>query len=101
MPGRRATGFVVALWLATAALATEPTPVPREKKNAQADRGRELVLEVCTYCHEFERVTRERLSKEDWSGLIKGMISEGPPVTDEEFSLIVDYLAKNFGEKNP
>jgi len=25
------------------------------------------------------------------------MISEGAPVTDEEFSLILDYLAKNFG----
>jgi hypothetical protein len=25
------------------------------------------------------------------------MVSEGAPVTDEEFSLILDYLAKNFG----
>jgi hypothetical protein len=25
------------------------------------------------------------------------MIFEGAPVTDEEFSLILDYLAKNYG----
>ena len=65
------------------------------------ERGRELVEDVCTYCHSLAKLTGQELSKEEWRDLIKGMIFEGAPVTDEEFSEIVDYLAKNFGKKDP
>jgi cytochrome c5 len=65
------------------------------------DRGRQLVEDVCTYCHSLQKLNGQELSKEQWRDLIKGMISEGAPVTDEEFSLIVDYLAKQFGKKDP
>lgn len=95
----RATRVAAILLTAAAAFATEPaTPSPQAAaKTAQADKSRDLVIEVCTYCHEIERVTEQHLSAQQWRGLIKGMISEGPPVTDQEFSMIVDYLAKNFG----
>jgi cytochrome c5 len=63
------------------------------------DRGRELVEDVCTYCHNLDRLRGHELSREEWRGLIKGMISEGPPVTDDEFSTILDYLVKNYGRK--
>jgi hypothetical protein len=63
------------------------------------DRGRELVEDVCTYCHNLDRLQRQQLSREEWRGLIKGMISEGAPVTDEEFSEILDYLVKHYGRK--
>jgi competence protein ComEA len=62
------------------------------------DRGRELVEDVCTYCHDLDRLRGKQLSREEWRGLIKGMISEGAPVTDEEFSMILDYLTKNYGK---
>ena len=64
---------------------------------AATDRGRRLVLDVCTSCHNLQRVKIQHLSREEWQGVIKGMISEGGPVTDEEMSLIVDYLAASFG----
>ena len=63
--------------------------------------ARELFEDICSYCHNLERVKDQELTKEQWRDLIKGMISEGAPVTDEEFSIIVDYLAKNFGKRNP
>ncbi|HLI83655.1 MAG TPA: DUF1924 domain-containing protein [Bryobacteraceae bacterium] len=56
-----------------------------------------LYEEICSYCHELERVARQALTKDEWRGLIKGMVDEGAPVTDEEFSMIVDYLATHFG----
>jgi len=65
------------------------------------DRGRELVEDVCTYCHNLDRLRGQELSRDAWRGLIKGMVSEGAPVTDEEFSLILDYLVKNHGRKQP
>ena len=63
----------------------------------EKDRAKELYVEVCSYCHELERVTRQALTREEWRGLIKGMVDEGAPVTSEEFSMIVDYLAEHFG----
>jgi competence protein ComEA len=64
------------------------------------DRGRELVEDVCTYCHNLDRLRGKELSREEWRGLTNGMISEGAPVTDEEYSMILDYLAKNYGRKH-
>jgi hypothetical protein len=64
------------------------------------DSGRELVEDVCTYCHNLDRLRGQQLSREEWRGLTKGMISEGAPVTDEELSAILDYLAKNYGRKH-
>jgi hypothetical protein len=63
------------------------------------DRGKELVEDVCTYCHNLDRLQGKALNREEWRGLIKGMISEGAPVTDEEFSAILDYLVKHHGRK--
>jgi hypothetical protein len=63
------------------------------------DRGRVLVEDVCTYCHNLDRLRGKELSREEWRELTKGMISEGAPVTDDELSLILDYLAKNYGKR--
>jgi hypothetical protein len=67
--------------------------------NKQEQRAKELVLDVCTSCHDMARVRIQALSKEEWAGLIKGMLSEGAAVSDEEMDLIVNYLAEHFGYK--
>jgi cytochrome c5 len=67
------------------------------KNFGEKERARELYVEICSYCHELDRVSRQALTREEWRGLIKGMVDEGAPVTNEEFSMIVDYLAEHFG----
>ncbi|PWU10644.1 MAG: hypothetical protein C5B51_03940 [Terriglobia bacterium] len=62
--------------------------------------GRELVEDVCTYCHSLAKLAGQELTQEEWRDLIKGMIFEGAPVTDDEFQLIVEYLAKHYGIKD-
>jgi len=62
-------------------------------------KAKQLFEEICSYCHELERVGRQALTREEWRGLIRGMVDEGAPVTDQEFSLILDYLAEHFGPK--
>ena len=59
--------------------------------------AQKLVEDICSLCHEWQRVQGHELTKEQWGGVIKGMIFEGAPVTDEEFDLIVEYLAKHYG----
>jgi cytochrome c5 len=70
-----------------------------EKDHAKELYEKALYEEICSYCHELDRVTRQALTREEWSGLIKGMVDEGAPVTNEEFSMIVDYLAEHFGPR--
>jgi cytochrome c5 len=65
----------------------------------EKERAKQLYVEICSYCHELDRVTRQALTREEWKGLIKGMVDEGAPVTSEEFSMIVDYLAEHFGTR--
>jgi hypothetical protein len=66
-------------------------PPPRK------DPGKALVEEICSFCHGLARLKGQSYTKDQWENVVKGMVSEGAPVTDEEFSLILDYLAKNFG----
>jgi mono/diheme cytochrome c family protein len=68
---------------------------------ARREKARALFLDACTACHTLERVRQQRLGKEEWRHLIAGMLSEGVPLTDDEISLLVDYLAENFGPENP
>jgi mono/diheme cytochrome c family protein len=93
MWARRIAWVPMVAWLAVGAAAADKT----DKK----DKGRELFEDICSYCHSLHKVDGQQLSKEEWRGLIKGMISEGAPVTDEEFSMIVDYLAKHYGKRSP
>ena len=67
------------------------------EKNFGEERGKKLVQDICSLCHEWQRVEGHELTKEQWGGVIKGMIFEGAPVTDEEFNLIVEYLARHYG----
>ena len=74
------------------AASTTVAPTPR-------NRGKELVEAICALCHELDRIRVQEFTRAEWTSEIKGMISEGAPVTDEEFDWIVDYLATNYGPK--
>ena len=60
--------------------------------------GKELVMNVCSACHELGRITSKKRSKEEWSDTVDKMAKNGAKATDEEFDMIVAYLAKNFGK---
>jgi hypothetical protein len=64
---------------------------------ARREKARSLFLDSCTACHTLQRVREQRLGKEEWRHLIAGMLSEGVPLTEDEVSLLVEYLAENFG----
>jgi cytochrome c5 len=61
------------------------------------DPGKELVEEICSFCHGLAKLNGHAYTRDEWESVTKGMIFEGAPVTPEEYSLILDYLEKNFG----
>lgn len=92
--------WIPAAVITTASLAwagTQPVLPPATTRDEQ--RGRDLIESVCSLCHELDRIHNQRLTREGWRGMIAGMLAEGAPVTEEEMTLIVNYLAKNFGVK--
>ena len=73
-----------------------------EETNASRhEKARTLFLDACTACHTLDRVRVQHLKKDEWRHLIAGMLSEGVPLTDEETSLLVEYLAQYFGPEDP
>jgi len=63
--------------------------------------GKDLVMNVCTQCHELARITSKRRTKEEWNDTVDKMAARGAKASDEEFETIVAYLTKNFGKDKP
>jgi competence protein ComEA len=58
--------------------------------------GRDEVMKRCTGCHELGRSVSPRLDRDGWSANIAKMIAFGMRPTEQEHTLILDYLAKHF-----
>jgi mono/diheme cytochrome c family protein len=58
--------------------------------------GKAIVLNICTMCHDLQRVRTHGGTVEDWFDLLNAMIGEGAPLTDEQIPVILKYLATNF-----
>jgi cytochrome c5 len=63
--------------------------------------GKELVMTVCTQCHDTARIVTKKKTKEEWNELVDSMAARGAKASDEEFETIVAYLAKYFGKDQP
>lgn len=59
--------------------------------------GKDLVLKVCTQCHDATRIITKKRTKDEWSDTVDKMAVRGAKASDEEFETIVNYLAKYFG----
>jgi len=60
-------------------------------------RGKAIVLNVCTLCHDLTRIRRGRRSAEEWEETLNAMLNEGAPLSDDAFPLVHAYLSRYFG----
>lgn len=58
--------------------------------------GRAETEKLCKTCHELARSVSKRQDRDGWQATITKMVALGTRGTDQEFALVVDYLAKNF-----
>jgi glucose dehydrogenase len=59
--------------------------------------GKDLVQKICSSCHSVNLITSRRQNRNEWTGTVQRMAQHGASATDEQFNVIVDYLANNFG----
>jgi cytochrome c5 len=60
--------------------------------------GATLVQERCSVCHPLSRVEASRHTAADWKLIVDTMISRGAQLTPGEETVVVNYLATNFGQ---
>ena len=58
--------------------------------------GKNIVLNICTMCHDLKRVRRNLATREEWEGTLGAMLNEGAPLSEQDFPVVLNYLAKNF-----
>jgi cytochrome c5 len=59
--------------------------------------GKEIVLNICTMCHDLGRIKFGRRSAEEWEETLVSMLNEGAPLSDQDFPVVHQYLSRHFG----
>ena len=58
--------------------------------------GKAILLDVCTKCHELHRVREQQKTRDEWEDLLVHMINEGAELNDDDFPVLLNYMARNF-----
>jgi len=58
--------------------------------------GKDVTVRACAPCHEARRAASARLTREGWAAVIESMRLRGAKVSEDDFPVILDYLATNF-----
>jgi hypothetical protein len=65
-----------------------------------ADKGREEVYYNCVPCHSTAIIQQQRLRRRVWDDVLDSMVEQMgmPELAKEDRKIIIDYLAKHFGQ---
>jgi len=89
--------FVVSVLTAGLIAAAQARQAPSdEHPTLPAGPGREVMIRVCSQCHEPENAAAQELDEKGWKSLVDDMASKGADATDAEFEEIVRYLVNAF-----
>jgi len=84
---------------------TTPAPAPATppaQNSAAADAaGKALVDGACASCHATDLITAKNASRTEWQGIIDRMKTYGTAIDDKQVVVLLDYLEKHYGLKQP
>ena len=61
--------------------------------------GKAIAVEYCQDCHMLTNLTKAHKSLDDWKDTVQTMMDRGARLPQEQMDTLVQYLAKNFGDK--
>jgi virginiamycin B lyase len=76
------------------------TPGGQVPQSLPAGNAKALVENECTTCHEVTMITTAQHSPADWKLLVERMVAAGANITPNQMTMVTDYLAKGFPEKD-
>jgi len=101
---RRPVRLLLALGAVAFGIATDaaaPRAAGRQTERTQiTDADRETTMRVCSNCHDAERLTGSRRSRDQWTQVIDNMIAAGAKANDEEYETVLRYLLATSGRVN-
>lgn len=86
-------------WLLMVLLAVLPMPGTQFKQLPQG-KGRAEVESACYTCHSADILVQQRLTEKQWTATVEKMIRWGATVPESDKSVVIAYLAKQFGPAN-
>lgn len=60
--------------------------------------GKDVVMKVCTTCHDTDNITMEKHNKAEWKDVVDKMVTYGAEVSADQMETITTYLAKYYGK---
>ena len=88
-PGRRGQG----------ASDTPAAPAKKPPVVMPEGDGKAIAVEYCQDCHMLTNLTKAHKSLDDWKDTVQTMMDRGARLPQEQMDTLVQYLAKNFGDK--
>ena len=58
--------------------------------------GKDVTLQLCGNCHDANVIREHRQSRDEWVATIQKMMAVGAEGTAEQFTAVLEYLARNF-----
>jgi cytochrome c5 len=83
-----------------AAAPKSPSPASAVVELPDGD-GKTIATENCQACHKLTNLTKAHKNLDDWKDTVQTMIDRGANVQPDQVDTLVQYLAKNFGPKDP
>ena len=80
--------WVAAIVLAAAGFASA--------QDTSTDKGEQIQNAACLNCHDLGRVRIHTVSREEWEETLLTMLNEGAMLSDQDFPVLLNYLARNF-----
>jgi competence protein ComEA len=73
-----------------------PEQAERSGEGLPDGPGKDVTVKACAPCHEARRAASARLTREGWAAVIDSMQKRGAKVSEEDFPVVLDYLATYF-----
>jgi cytochrome c5 len=80
-----------------AAISTLAVGASAHAQDLPEGQGKAVVETACGQCHSLDVVVGQPRSREGWTDVVSQMVGNGAELSDDDFNLVIEYLATNFG----
>ncbi len=80
--------------------ASSPTPTAKgspQLNEQQKTQANAVLQRACTSCHGMDLIAGQPRSRDEWTDVVSRMVGNGAQLNDDEYNMLIDYLATQYG----